>query len=161
MKTKLFLGSAIVAAALTLSACAGADVESTSPASVPARPDYVGASVTVSAQDFERQANATRTVEVGTGQLIMVSLDSNPSTGFSWTETASIGNAAVLEQTGHAYVAPQANNAQPPVLGASRTETWTFKALKAGQTTVTMQYGRPWEGGEKAARTFILTVVVK
>lgn len=115
----------------------------------------------VSGQDFAQQANITRTIEVKAGQMVNVSLDSNPSTGFSWSGDAAIADTSVLTQKAHGYVAPTAGGGQSNLVGAPGTETWAFEAAKAGQTTVTMQYSRPWEGGEKAARTFVLTVVVK
>jgi predicted secreted protein len=40
-------------------------------------------------------------------------------------------------------------------------EEWWFTAGQAGVTTATMSYSRPWEGGEKDVRTFVLTVAVK
>ena len=49
---------------------------------------------------------------------------------------------------------------ETPMVGAGGVENWTFKALAKGETTISMEYSRPWEGGEKAAQTFELTVVV-
>jgi predicted secreted protein len=67
----------------------------------------------------------------------------------------------ILKQTEHSYVAPRASDDTKPVAGMSGIEEWWFTAAQTGSTTVTMSYDRPWEGGEKAVRTFVLTVVVK
>jgi inhibitor of cysteine peptidase len=51
--------------------------------------------------------------------------------------------------------------AEGSMVGAPGKEIWTFKALKKGQSSISMEYSQPWEGGTKAAETFQLTVVVK
>jgi inhibitor of cysteine peptidase len=159
MNTRLAFATTAIIAGLTLAACAPAIVKETSTQPVAARPDYLGASVSVTAQDFGSQANLTKTVEVNQGQLLMVSLDSNATTGFSWSEAASINDKSIVEQKSHQYNAPGSTGT--PVIGAAGTETWTFNALKTGKTTISMEYDRPCAGGEKAARTFVLTVTVK
>ena len=117
--------------------------------------------VTVSAEDFTKEANISRQVEVKTGDVFTVALDSNATTGFSWTEQAKIADGNILKQTGHEYIAPRANDDNKPVAGMSGIEEWWFTAGQTGTTTATMSYSRPWEGGEKDARTFVLTVIVK
>jgi inhibitor of cysteine peptidase len=84
-------------------------------------------------------------------------LCSNPTTGFLWSETAQITDQAVLQQTAHEMVSAEDQD----VVGAAGSEVWTFKALKKGESTVSMEYSRPWEGGEKGEWTFSLTVVAK
>jgi inhibitor of cysteine peptidase len=117
--------------------------------------------VTASAEDFSKEANITKQVEVKTGDVFTVALDSNATTGFSWTEQAKIADGNILKQTGHEYLAPRANDDTKPVAGMSGIEEWWFTAGRTGTTTATMSYSRPWEGGEKDVRTFVLTVIVK
>lgn len=100
-------------------------------------------------------------VEVGAGDTLTVTLCSNPSTGFSWPESAQISDQTIVQQTDHKYVAPETEAGATPVVGAPGTEVWTFKALKKGTSTIYVEYSRPWEGGEKGEWTFRLTVVVK
>jgi predicted secreted protein len=117
--------------------------------------------VTASAEDFTKEANITKQVEVKTGDVFTVALDSNPTTGFNWTEQAKITDETILKQTEHEDIAPRVNDANNPVAGMSGIEEWWFTAGRTGVTTATMSYSRPWEGGEKDVRTFVLTVVVK
>jgi predicted secreted protein len=117
--------------------------------------------VSVSAEDFTKAANITKLVEVKTGDVFTVALDSNATTGFGWTEQAKIADGNILKQTGHEYIAPRANDDTKPAAGMSGIEEWWFTAGQVGVTTATMSYSRPWEGGEKDARTFVLTVIVK
>jgi predicted secreted protein len=113
--------------------------------------------VAVSAEDFNKGAIISKQVEVKTGDVFTVALDTNATTGFSWTEQAKISDGNILKQTGHQYIAPRAND-DKPVTGMAGIEEWTFTARKEGTTTATMSYRRPWEGGEKDARRFVLTV---
>ena len=113
-------------------------------------------SVAVPCDEFMATGNVTGEIEVNAGDLFTVALCSNPATGFQWSETAQIGDAAIAEQTGHQFVAPGEQ-----LIGAAGQEIWTFQALQSGNTTIAMEYSRPWEGGEPAEWTFGLTLTVK
>jgi inhibitor of cysteine peptidase len=113
--------------------------------------------ITVSGDEFAANNHIIKATEVAPDGTITVTLSSNATTGFSWSETAQISNASVLEQTKHEFIAPTNSN----IVGAPGNEVWTFKALKKGTTTVEMQYSRPWEGGEKGEWSFQLTVTIK
>jgi predicted secreted protein len=117
--------------------------------------------VSISAGDFNKETHIVRQVELKAGDVFTVALDSNATTGFSWTEQAKIADGNILKQTAHEYVAPRADNANSPVAGMSGIEEWWFTAGRIGVTTATMSYSRPWEGGEQMVRTFVLTVIVK
>jgi len=88
-----------------------------------------------------------------------LTLGSNPTTGFQWSEEAQISDAGILKQTSHEFVGPDSDPPPPP--GTPGQEVWTFEALKAGTGQISMEYSRPWEGGEKAEWTYTLTVTVK
>ena len=115
------------------------------------------ANTQVPIDEFMANKNVHREIRVPEGSVITVTLGSNPTTGFSWGETAKIANPAVLEQTSTQFVAPDGKG----IVGAPGNQVWTFKALQKGTTTVVMEYSQPWEGGTKAAKTFVLTVLVK
>ena len=144
MKTKLILTCAMVAISLCLLACAPAPKQ---------------APVEVSCDDFYKQPAISKEVNVAAGDSFTVTLCSNPTTGFQWSESAQISDQTVLQQTDHKFVSPQSEPPPPP--GTPGQEIWTFKALKKGESTIYLEYSRPWEGGEKGEWTFVLTVVVK
>ena len=100
-------------------------------------------------------SSSGKRVEVFVGSSVIVTLDSNVTTGYSW-DLKEISNPAVLEKTDNKYIAPTSN-----LMGAGGQEVWTFKALAPGTTNLNMEYSQPWAGGQKAARSFILTVVSK
>jgi len=99
-------------------------------------------------------------VEVAVDGSLTVTLGSNPTTGFQWGP-AEISDQTVLDELDHKFVPPEAKGDRPPAPGTAGKDVWTFQALKKGTVKVSMEYSRPWEGGEKATWTFDLTVVVK
>lgn len=101
-------------------------------------------------------ASAGKEVIIATGGVLTVTLESNITTGYSWNEEANIGDKAVLQQTDHKYQPPAT-----PMPGAGGKEVWTFKALKAGGSTISMEYRRPFEPNAAPAKTFTLTAVVQ
>jgi len=143
MKSKLILMCAVVAISLCLFACF---------------PTPKQVSVEATDDDFMKLHAISKEVEVAAGESFTVTLCSNPTTGFQW-ESAKISDQAVLQQTDHKFVPPPER--PEPVEGEAGKEVWTFKALKKGTSTISMEYSRPWEGGEKGAWTFVLTVVAK
>ena len=140
MKSKLILICAMVAISLCLFACSPKE-----------------ASLEVSCDDFMELQHISKEVEVCVDGSLTVTLCSNLTTGFQWSEVAQISDQTILQQTSHEFVPPEAKGVE----GAAGKEVWTFEALKKGTTDVSMEYSRPWEGGEKATWTFDLTVVVK
>jgi inhibitor of cysteine peptidase len=115
-----------------------------------------GTSVIVTCDDFNSQPNASKQLAVDAGNTFTVTLCSNATTGFKWSESAQISDPTVVQQTAHEFVSPQNTG----LVGAPGNEVWTFKALKKGTSTINMEYGRPWEGGEKGVWTFSLIVTV-
>ena len=118
-------------------------------------------SVEVSNDEFQAASASNggvvnKTIEVASGDSIVVTLWSNKTTGYSWSESATISNPGVLQQTNHEYVAPETG-----LMGAAGKEVWNFKASKAGNCEVSMDYSQPWEGGQKNTYGFLLKVTVK
>ena len=114
--------------------------------------------IAVTYEQFQKDKNIVQDISVPAGQVITLQLFSNATTGYSWKENAQISEPAVLSQLSHSYVAPSDTGGR---VGAGGIEVWTFKALKAGKSTVSEEYGQPWSGGEKGAWTFKLNVTVQ
>jgi len=91
------------------------------------------------------------------GQTLVVTLDSNPSTGSRWERVAS--EDGTLQQVGEAKFrqGPWARR----MVGAGGKEILRFKAEKAGQTDLELVYHQPWEKGVKPTKTFAVQVVVR
>jgi len=143
VKPKLILTFAMVAISLCLFACSPVPKE---------------VSIEVSWDDFMKEQHISKEVEVAVDGSLTLSMYSNPTEGRQWSE-AQISDQTVLQQTDHKLVMPKPEPPPPP--GTPGEEVWTFKALKEGTTTISMEYTHPWEGGEKEPMlTFALTVTV-
>ena len=143
MKSGLILMCVLVAISLSLFACSSA------------------VSVAASCDDFMKNNHISKEVKVPVDGSLTVTLCSNPTTGFEWLESAQISDQTMLQQMSHKFVGPEAKGDEPPAPGTAGQEIWTFKALKEGTSTISMEYSRPWEGGEEGEWTFELTVTVK
>ncbi|MEI6403765.1 MAG: protease inhibitor I42 family protein, partial [Actinomycetota bacterium] len=80
---------------------------------------------------------ASGPVSVSVGQTLVVSLPSNPSTGYSWTVSGA-PDSAVLTQDGDITYTP--SNPDVVMPGSGGSETVRFTATAAGTTTVVLDY---------------------
>jgi len=95
-----------------------------------------------------------QTVTISVNQEFIIALGSNPgSTGYGWQESH---DQTMLELVKWNYE----EEAQEGVVGAGGIEYFRFKALKAGETEITLTYEQPWEGGG-IGETKVFTVYVK
>jgi inhibitor of cysteine peptidase len=95
-----------------------------------------------------------KAVELQEGQILAVSLASNPSTGYRWEREGE--SSGILEQQQDADF-----EADSGALGAPGTETLYFSAQRTGQVTLKLVYRRPWETGVEPADTFTIEVTVQ
>jgi inhibitor of cysteine peptidase len=92
-------------------------------------------------------------VDLALGQVLVVTLASNPTTGYSWQVVDAEGS--ILRQMGEAEFVPQSD-----LMGAPGVETLRFEPTGAGQTTLQLVYHRPWEKDVEPLETFSLQVTV-
>ncbi len=91
------------------------------------------------------------------GQVLVVTLESNPSTGYSWSVVEN--QDSILEQVGESeFVQPEQSD--PPMVGVGGWEVFRFKAVSTGQETLELIYRRSWETDVEPANTFTIEVVV-
>ena len=140
MRMKLVLVCTLVAVLLGLVAC-----------------NTRTATLEITCDDFTEYQHFTWEVRVNRGDSVVVTLCSNPTTGYRWSESAQVSDVAVLRQTDHEYDPAEDKN----IVGGAGKEVWTFKALDPGTTTVSMEYSRSGEGDEKGHWTFIATITVE
>jgi inhibitor of cysteine peptidase len=96
-------------------------------------------------------------IDLSQGQVLVVTLDSNPTTGYSWAVAAV--DTSLLTQDGDAVYNAQ-DTQKTPLVGAGGSETFRFTASAAGSTTLRLEYRRPWEKDQPADQTYTLQVVV-
>jgi inhibitor of cysteine peptidase len=91
------------------------------------------------------QSDQTTTITVSSGAMFAIGLPSNPTTGFLW-RMDSPPDSTVAQLQGAVYVAPTPSaSGGPPIAGAGGRECWIFSAVAAGQTTITLDYLRPFD----------------
>jgi predicted secreted protein len=100
--------------------------------------------------------HVTESLNVPINSSFTVTLWSNQTTGFKWSESATIEDQTIVQQTNHKYLAPE----DEEIVGAAGNEIWTFTTLINGTTTLYLEYSQPWDGGQKDAFGFFLSIVV-
>ena len=94
-------------------------------------------------------------IELAVGQTLVITLKSNPTTGFRW-EIAEI-DEEILQQVGEPEYIPESDE---PLVGQGGTEVFRFEAGVSGETQLKLVYHQPWDGGEQG-EVFIIDVSVK
>lgn len=132
MKTLLSLMTIILLSALLLTACGS------------------GAADTITIGE----AHSGKTIELETGDTLIIALPGNITTGFNWIPAQQV--PSLLEIVGEPAVTPASD-----ALGAGGMIVLQFKADSAGQTTLHLDYRRSFEPDVAPERTFEVSVVVK
>lgn len=96
--------------------------------------------VKVSCDEFRMEKNVSKTVKLAEHGRLEVTLCSNPSTGYEWSDSAQITNHSVMWQTSHTT-----SSSSDSSLGAPGEAKWEFKALDEGNSTISLEYGRSWQ----------------
>ncbi|MGD0611997.1 MAG: protease inhibitor I42 family protein [Anaerolineales bacterium] len=96
-----------------------------------------------------------RHVTLHVGDILAIGLEANPSTGYTWKMVQQ--DPSLLGEQGTA----QFKAASTGLVGAPGIQTLIFKALKAGETTLTLGYLRSWESGVPPINTFQITVTIQ
>ena len=129
---------AALALSMALVACGGEEETSDAPTAV-----------TITAPD------ANGTVELAAGGVLDVVLESNPTTGYSWTVQEI--DESVLVQEGE----PEFMTHDESVVGSPGDQTTRFRAVAPGETPLLMYYHKAWEEGVEPVDTYEVTVVVE
>ena len=95
-------------------------------------------------------------ISIEPGDVITITLESNPTTGYSW-QVLEIDNAILVQDGAPEY---KQDSGSAGLVGAGGTETFRFKAAEPGQTSLKLGYMRPWES-VPPIENFSVTVVVQ
>lgn len=92
------------------------------------------------------------------GNTLKVQLDSNATTGYQWSASAS--DDLMVELTSEDYVADDNGSAHGLLggaVGVGGTTFYEFKALSPGKVTLTFSYARSWENSAvKEVKLYLL-----
>ena len=101
-------------------------------------------------------ADNGKQIIVKSGEVMTVTLVSNPTTGYSW-QVMEIDNAILVQDGEPEY--KQSSSAEG-LVGAGGTETFKFKVIESGETMLELGYMRPWES-VPPIETFIAQIIVQ
>jgi inhibitor of cysteine peptidase len=103
----------------------------------------------------ETYTDPGQTVNIGVNQEFIIALGSNPTTGYSWQASY---DQTMLELVGGD--SEYKEESEEGVVGGGGVELFRFKALKAGQTEITLVYQRTWEEPNPQDLTKVFTVYI-
>ncbi|KAJ3426772.1 inhibitor of cysteine peptidase [Anaeramoeba flamelloides] len=92
------------------------------------------------------------TIKLAINEENVIERDSNPTTGARWTFV--IEDESIVSIPTNEYIRPQSG-----MMGQSGKQKLVLKGLKAGQTTITLNYGRSFETTPWNTET--LTIIVE
>lgn len=97
-----------------------------------------------------------RTFTLSSGQVVLVQLDTNPSTGFQWITTVSPGISVIKDS----YQQSDSNRfaTRGPPVGSGGVRTWTLKMTRSGDQQFSAEYKQVWM--PDAGKVFTLHFIV-
>jgi predicted secreted protein len=93
-------------------------------------------------------------IEVNAGNEFKIVIESNPSTGYQWKLVGA------LDETIVQFVSNEYRASEPVMPGSGGSDVWVFRAVAAGETTITLGHYPPGEG-QPVEQEITFTVVVK
>ena len=93
-----------------------------------------------------------QSISAKAGEIITITTETNPSTGYSWTEPVVSEGLTIVGTGGY-------SDAEPGLVGAGGFCYWNVTAEKAGTYTFTTEYKRPWE--TESISTIKVTLIFK
>jgi inhibitor of cysteine peptidase len=85
------------------------------------------------------ETDSGKTIEASVSQQFTITLRGNETTGYVW-QMAKGTNSKIVKKISDKYTADNTG-----LVGSGGDHVWTFKAVAAGETTITLNYFRPWE----------------
>lgn len=98
--------------------------------------------------------DAAAPVTVKAGEDFLIALQSNRTTGYTWT--AKVGDSKIAAYEGNAYESPSSTQA-----GAPGEQIFIFHANRTGTTTIDFGYARPFEPNVAPAKTLTFSITVQ
>jgi predicted secreted protein len=99
--------------------------------------------------------NNGQNYSIKVGQEFILSLDSNPTTGYVWDFDKSYDDKLLEVKVDKAYTSDTTVNEN--IVGQGGRTYWKFKALQAGTAEIELGYARPWES-VPPAKTIKITI---
>ncbi len=131
---------------------AGCTSQPAEPGTPTATPTPVATTPPAAEEFVFNETNNNETVTLPVGSAITISLDENPTTGYSWNVTSSAG----LEYVNDTYIAPETG-----LVGAGGVHVWEYLAAEEGSAEFSAVYKRPWENVTGDETTFSMAFTIE
>jgi inhibitor of cysteine peptidase len=95
-----------------------------------------------------------KTIDLTKGTTLVVKLASNASTGYSWSVQS---HSPLFKPLDSSYKEQK----QPAQVAAAGVQTFQWQATGPGNTTLRLEYRRPWEKSEPPAKTFSVNIQIR
>ena len=109
---------------------------------------------TIETGQIVTEAENGKSIRIKNGEIFILQLRENPSTGYSWELNVSEG----LNILSDGYTQDQAPEGQ---VGVPGTHSWTIEAVSLGSQQVNGIYKRPWENMTGTEENFTLALEVE
>ncbi len=93
-------------------------------------------------------------IEAKVGQDFVITLGSNPTTGYSWQLAEPLPRMLKLQSKRYIPDIPQK-------IGGGGTEKWTFKPVRSGEVIIIFEYVRPWQKETPPVRRRSFSIVAE
>ena len=103
-----------------------------------------------------KPSNPQVTLPVSAGNEFKVVVEANPTTGYHWTIVGDL-DKSVVKFVSQEYK----STSDPNIVGGGGVDTFVFKAVGAGQTTITLGYYPPSNTPVEPEKTETFTVTVQ
>ena len=98
-----------------------------------------------------------KTVKVAVGGTVILTLESNPTTGFSWEKTDKVDKDILKLEKNDYKQNPNPNG----MVGVGGRTVIVYRALKKGKARIALTYMQPWEPDSKFNTDYTVTVEVE
>ena len=153
-RVKWYLGLLLVGILLFVGGCT--EEPTIVPPTIPVEPTGYS-DISIPIETFQSQPHIDVVMSTVVGGELTVTLGSNPTTGYQWSEDAEISNESVVRQTSHIFIGPGIE--KPP--GTPGEEVWTFEGLKKGTVTILLEYSRSWNEEDVGLWAVIIAVTIE
>ena len=94
-------------------------------------------------------------IELKKGQALVITLEANPTTGYTWDVVEPL-DEQVVQQVGEIEFKPESD-----LIGAGGVQTIRFEIVNAGRASLKLIYHRPWETDVEPLETFAIQVLAR
>jgi len=91
-------------------------------------------------------------IEIGVGEQFIITLDSNPTTGYEWQADFDESLLGLVQDEF------KPAKTEPGMAGVGGKQSFTFQGVKKGKTEVTLTYKRSWEEGFAEQKVFVISI---